>query len=153
MYSKVLRIVARVSGRIFIGPELCHDEAYINSATKYTVDVFQAVQAIKGVRRWQRRLRVPWLPELKALDMHEEEATRFLRPIVTARRRAEKEPGYQKPDDVLQWMMDTPGVGNRDDRVLAKLQLSLNFAAIHTTSMTLTNALVADTSRLFGPYS
>lgn len=148
LYNKLLRIVARVSGRIFIGPELCHDEAYINSATKYTVDIIQAVRAIKNLSRWQRWFRAPSLPEVKAIEKHEEEATRFLRPIVTARRQAEKEPGYEKPDDVLQWLMDTPNVGDRDDRVLAKLQLTISFAAIHTTSMTLTNAYVVETPLL-----
>lgn len=140
VHGKLLRIVARVSGRIFIGAELCNQEAYINSATKYTVDVVQAVRAVQALKPWARWFKGSSLPEVKVLDKHEEEAKRFLRPVVTARRGAEKEPGYQKPDDMLQWLLDNPDIGDRDDRVLAKLQLSISFAAIHTTSLTLTNA-------------
>ncbi|OIW23840.1 cytochrome P450 [Coniochaeta ligniaria NRRL 30616] len=139
--SKLLRVVAIVSGRVFIGPELCHDEAYINAAVNYTIDVIQALQAVQRLTPWQRWLRGSSLPEVKNLDRHEEEATRFLRPIIAARRQAEKDqPGYQKPDDMLQWLMNERDFGEREDRELAKLQLTVSFAAIHTTTLTATNA-------------
>jgi hypothetical protein len=138
--SKLLRIVAIVSGRVFIGPELCHDEAYINAAVNYTIDVIQALRAVQGLTPWQRFLKGSSLPEVRNLDKHEEQATRFLRPVITARRQAEKDqPGYQKPDDMLQWLMDQ-SLGEREDRELAKLQLAVSFAAIHTTTVTATNA-------------
>jgi hypothetical protein len=35
IYGKLLRIVAKVSGRIFIGPELCRSEKYIDTASKW----------------------------------------------------------------------------------------------------------------------
>lgn len=34
IYGKLLRIVAKVSGRIFIGSELCRSEKYIDTASK-----------------------------------------------------------------------------------------------------------------------
>lgn len=139
--SKLLRIVAIVSGRVFLGPELCHDEAYINAAINYTIDVMLALRAVQGLTPWQRWLKGSSLPEVMNLDKHEEEATRFLRPVIAARRQAEKdEPGYQKPDDMLQWLMDAQGLGEREERQLAKLQLTVSFAAIHTTTLTATNA-------------
>lgn len=133
--------MAIVSGRVFIGPELCHDEAYITAAVNYTIDVVQALRAVQGLTPWQRWLKGSSLPEVKNLDKHEEEATRFLRPVITARRQAEREqPGYQKPNDMLQWLMDAQNFGEREDRELAKLQLTVSFAAIHTTTLTATNA-------------
>lgn len=90
---------------------------------------------------WQRPFKAPSLPEVTRLAKREEEAKRILRPIVTARRKAEKEqPGYQKPDDLLQWLMDANKFSDKDDKELAKLQLSISFAAIHTTTLTATNA-------------
>lgn len=130
-----------MSGRIFIGPELCHEETYITASINYTIDVMRARQAIQNLSPWQRWFKAASLPEVKSLDKHEQTASRFLHPIVTARRQAEKEPsGYEKPDDMLQWMMDAQGMREREDRELAKIQLALSFAAIHTTTMTATNA-------------
>ncbi|KAB5549553.1 ent-kaurene oxidase [Coniochaeta sp. 2T2.1] len=137
--SKLNRIVAQVSGRLFLGSELCHDEAYINAAINYTVDLIGAVPVIERIPAWRRWLTAWSVAEVKRVQKHQEEATRFLRPIIAARRRAALEqPGYQKPDDMLQWLLDDH-VG-LDDRWMAKIQLMVSFAAIHTTSTTATNA-------------
>jgi hypothetical protein len=138
--SKLLRTVAIVSGRVFVGPELCRDEAYIGAAVNYTIDLMQARQAIQNCNPLTKWFKAPRLPEIQKLNKHEEEVMKILRPVVTARRRAEKEePGYQKPDDMLQWVLDTKGLGDTQDRELAKIQLLISFAAIHTTTVTATN--------------
>lgn len=149
VYSKLLRIVAIVSGRIFIGPELCHDEEYIDAAVNYTTDLMKARGAIQYLPPWIRWLMAPRLPQVKRLAEREEQARAFLQPVVAARRKAEREqPGYQKPDDMLQWFIDSlKKFGNREDRELAKAQLGLSFAAIHTTTLTTTNAYVAHPSQ------
>ena len=64
------------------------------------------------------------------------------------------DPNWQRPDDMLQWIMnrsvehDTMSVEE-----IAKLQLGLIFAAIHTTTMTATNILytLAVTPEYIGP--
>ncbi|KAF4903983.1 Cytochrome P450 monooxygenase ATR2, partial [Colletotrichum viniferum] len=121
--GKLARIVAKTSGRIFVGPDLCRDEVYLDAAVNYTLDMTAAIQA-KLHHRFQQ-------------------ADDFLRPVVTARRQAalhglnEKD----KPDDMLQWLMDSQdNFGQQSDRAISKYQLSLTVAAIHTTTAALTNA-------------
>lgn len=97
--SKLLRIVAIVSGRVFIGPELCHDEAYIDAAINYTLDVMNARRAVRTITPWLRPFKAPFLPEVRRIASREKKVKDFLSPIVAARRKAEREEaGYEKPD-------------------------------------------------------
>ncbi|KAJ0368801.1 hypothetical protein COL26b_010686 [Colletotrichum chrysophilum] len=51
---------------------------------------------------------------------------------------------YEKPDDMLQWLIDAQDKsknGSRNDAELAIWQLGASFTAIHTTTATATNAL------------
>jgi len=132
-----------VSGRIFIGPELCRDEKYIKAAINYTVDVMGSVRAVQTLPNWQRWFRAGWLPEVRDVQKWQKQAMDFLQPVINkrlgdARRLGEK---YEKPDDALQWLMDgsvRQGKG-RDIETIAKAQLGLSFAAIHTTTQTASN--------------
>jgi len=51
-----------------------------------------------------------------------------------------KDPNWQEPDDMLQWMI-TRGKGKDTIDEITRFQLGLIFAAIHTTSMTVTSIM------------
>lgn len=141
--QKLLRIVAMASGRVFVGPELCRDEAYLDAAINYTVDLMTAVHIINFTPVWLRPIVASFLPQIKKLKVRVREADDFLRPVVAGRRKAAEDPDYQKPDDMLQWIIDSQQkFGEKDDKELAKNQLGVSFAAIHTTTLTTTNAYV-----------
>lgn len=140
----LLRIVAKVSGRIFVGPELCRTEEYIDTAINYTVMTMQAVHAITNVVKSERKSKADALPEVKELKARQKVANEFIKPVIEARKKAMREnPDFQKPDDTLQWILDDgqSKYGEQDDQELTEIQLSLTFAAIHTTTMTATNAM------------
>lgn len=139
--KKLLRIVAMVSGRVFIGPELCREEEYIDASINYTIDVMTAVRDI-GSMNWFRNLRAPYLPSVKRIDQWIAQAFGFLKPVVAARLQAmEDDPKYEKPDDMLQWLLEgSLKSGRADVERIARLQLGVTFAAIHTTTLTTTNA-------------
>ncbi|KAI8282723.1 Cytochrome P450 monooxygenase [Colletotrichum sp. SAR11_57] len=142
--NKLFRIVAMASGRVFVGPELCRDEAYLDTAINYTVDMVNAVLGVMGLPAWRRRFSSRRLPEVKKLFQRFKEAEDFLGPVVTARRDAMAKADYEKPDDMLQWLIDAQDKcknGSRNDAELAIWQLGASFTAIHTTTATATNAL------------
>ncbi|KAK2025270.1 cytochrome P450 [Colletotrichum zoysiae] len=141
--EKVMRTVAIVSGRIFIGPELCHDEAYLNVSINYTIDLMAAIQAVAAIPPYLRPFLAARRPEVKKVQHRIAEADEFLKPVIEARRkRATENPDYQKPDDMLQWMMDLQHkYGQKKDKELARYQLAVSAAAIHTTTAMITNAL------------
>lgn len=141
-YSTLLRIVAIVSGAIFIGGDLCRSEEYLKSSIGYTLDF---VGAVSGLKRWSKRWR--WLgsyfvPEVKKLFAERKKAHDFLEPII-AKRRAAMKAGEDMPDDTLQWMIEKAAKFNLSDDELAESQLNLSMAAIHTTTLTVTMMLVS----------
>jgi len=140
--EKLMRIIAMASGRVFVGPELCRNEDYIDSAINYTVDVLKAIQKVSTIPPWIRPFLAPRRPEVRRVQRRITEAVDFLKPIVQSRREASQDPEYQKPDDMLQWMIDAQEKsGDKDNNNLARYQLAISFAAIHTTSLTATNTL------------
>jgi cytochrome P450 len=139
--QKLVNVVAKVSGRVFVGPELCNDKGYLDMGSNYTIDLMTAVQALKKLRPLTKSFWAPRLPEVKQLRMREKALSDFLRPIVEERMTAKaKDPNWQEPDDMLQWMISRSNGTESIDRI-ASFQLSLIFAAIHTTTMTATNIL------------
>ncbi|GKT48263.1 cytochrome P450 monooxygenase ATR2 [Colletotrichum spaethianum] len=140
--DKLMRIVGMVSGRVFIGPELCRNDTYLEASVNYTVDFMSAVRKVASIPPYLRPILASRTSEVKRVRKRIAEAGTFLNPVVTARREAAANPDYQKPDDVLQWLLESQEkFGQKDDTYLAKCELSLSFAAIHTTSTTTTNAL------------
>lgn len=137
--SKLLKVVAKASGRVFIGSEHCRNEDYIDFAVNYTLELMKAVRAVGAIPWWKRPMTARSIPEVKQLKSRIDQADAFLRPIVSARRAAESSMDYQKPEDMLQWIMDA-GIDGKDEQHLAKAQLDISFAAIHTTTTTATNA-------------
>lgn len=140
MHSKLLRIVAMSSGSVFVGPELCGTEEYLDTSINYTVDLMTTVFIISFLPAWLRPLISPILPQLRRLKRRIREADAFLGPVIAARRKAAQDPCWQRPDDMLQWMLDSPKLREMGDEYLGRVQLGVSFAAIHTTTMTTLNA-------------
>ncbi|KAM0283941.1 hypothetical protein ACHAO9_009467 [Fusarium lateritium] len=141
IHHSLLRIVGMVSGRVFIGPELCRSEQYLDAAINYTMEVMGAQRAIQNIRPWLRPFLARRTPELTKLYQRIEEAQTFLEPVVASRIDAMSDPSYEKPDDFLQWLIDGKDkFPDKNSQNLAKVQLGLTFAAVHTTTLTATNA-------------
>lgn len=136
------RVVAIVSGFVFMGDPLCLDEGYIHSAIRFTMDVDRASLALK---KWPAVLR-PFMqyriPELRTLQEHKRRAYAFLKPVIRERKRLlqlkrEGDETIQLPDDALQWAIEQADDFNlKTEEELAFLQLELSLAAIHTTTNT-----------------
>ncbi|KAI0556086.1 cytochrome P450 [Xylaria curta] len=139
IHSKLLRIVAMVSGRIFIGPELCRDEKYLDSAINYTIEVMTAQRAVVRMHPWLRPFLASRLPEIKKLEQRKKIAREFLKPMIDARKLAASS-ATDGPDDMLQWLINNqPKFPDMHSQNLVDVQLGLSFAAIHTTVLVATN--------------
>lgn len=97
---KLVSMVAKITGRIFVGPELCHNEEYLDAAINYPVELITAAQAVKRTRPFLRPWFAPRLPEVRKLDETESRAKQMLEPIIEARCNAQaNDPDWQQPDD------------------------------------------------------
>ncbi|QRD93057.1 cytochrome P450 [Aspergillus flavus] len=70
IYQKLVNTVAKVSGRIFVGAELSHNKDYLDTAINYTIELGNAVQAVKKMKPWLRPFLAWKLPEVQQLNKH-----------------------------------------------------------------------------------
>ncbi len=134
----LLRMVAIISGHVFIGPDLCHRPEYLDAAVNFTTDITMAVPVVKRWPRTIRPLAKYFEPQLAKVRAHRRRMRDFLAPVI-ADRHARKARGEAMPEDTLQWMLDkTDGEGITDVTEITNMQLLLAMAAIHTTTLTMT---------------
>jgi gliotoxin biosynthesis cytochrome P450 monooxygenase len=155
VYDKVLQIVALLSGRTFVGLPLSRDKEWTNATINFTGDTIRAVRAIEKYHPLIRPLVSYLLPEVKGLRAYREFAGKKLKPQVDAilARRSGKANGHV-PEDILDddvvkgdfnmihWTLNHfKDINSADAILLGQLQMLIAFAAIHTTSLALYNAI------------
>lgn len=137
---KLLRIIATASGRIFVGPELCRNEEYLDTAINFTIDVMKSVYTVAFMPVWLRPILTPMVPFVRTLYRRIRESNDLLHPVVAARRQAAKDAPSGSPDDMLGWLINEQiKAGIEDDQDLVEKQLGASFAAVHTTTQTMTH--------------
>jgi hypothetical protein len=136
----LVRIIAIVSGYIFLGPELCRNEEYMRLSCGYTVDAFTCVMILRALPTWVRGIAKWFIPHYYRIGDYRKRVRNFLVPIIKERRDALSKPGYEAPDDLLQWTINKASRFDeiKSDDDIAQMQLRLSLAAIHTTSTTTT---------------
>ncbi|KAF9047875.1 cytochrome P450 [Panaeolus papilionaceus] len=131
-----MHLVGRAINRSFVGEPLCQSSGYIASNVACAIDVMKTAVLLRRLPLFLKPVVgffVSNLPSL--LEMNKE----FTLPIIQQRRAAMEEKGSEyegKPNDFLQWLMDTAQGNDAKDDELAVRILLLNLAASHTTSRT-----------------
>ena len=134
--------VARLSTRVFLGPVVCRDPAWLRIAVDYTLVVFGAARYL---RMWPAFLQpvVHWfLPVCIYLRKLRSNARKIINQEIKRRNeeRARRGGAVSKAEDSLGWMQEWSA--NHNQKIdLAGGQLSLTMAAIHTTSDLMTKVL------------
>ncbi|KAF7554724.1 hypothetical protein G7Z17_g2689 [Cylindrodendrum hubeiense] len=155
VYLKVLRIVALMNGRIFVGRPLSREEEWIQSTISYTIDCVKARNAIREHPVWKRRWITTKLPEILKLSHHRTRGGEMLAPIMNAQL---SKPSFKEKirnadtgdeeGNFIEWILKyTPEHLRNDPENLAVNQMVLSFAAIHTSSMATTHAILDLASR------
>ncbi|TLS27311.1 hypothetical protein PpBr36_04270, partial [Pyricularia pennisetigena] len=128
-------LAARLSARVFVGPSLCADKAWLAVSAGYAAQCHIAAFKLQSWPRPVRRAVNWFLPECRALRRMVREARRILKPIV-----AEREGKPRK--DTISWLQSALRASNLTRYTVADFQLGLSLAAIHTTTELLTHALL-----------
>lgn len=140
IFNVILRIVAIVSGNIFVGPDLCRHEVYLNAALKFTTDTAAATQEVKRWPKYFRSaaVRLGLCPSIQKAQAHRRALFDLFKPMLEERK-ALMEADRPVPDDLFQWMLEKSmkhGIVNLQH--LTDMQLLIIFAAIHTTTLSAT---------------
>ncbi|KAF7367750.1 hypothetical protein MSAN_00838900 [Mycena sanguinolenta] len=137
----MMAIVARVSNRLFVGLPLCRDKAYLANNVAYTVDVIRSANKITLLPPFLRPI---FGPLISSKNKSNAKAMEILGPLIEERLAKEMELGPDwpgRPNDFLSWMLS---VADEDQKAVLPLTLrilSINMAAIHTSSTAFTQAL------------
>lgn len=144
VYSCLKRIAAILTGRVFVGAPMNRNEKWIETSMDFTHDVYVGGSKL---RKWHYLLRPIvarfLIPEIRKVWKQQDIARHFLVPIMEERFEAQNQSGYEKPNDLIQWLMDNAAKEENPTSFarLAELQLLASFAAIHTTALTCTHVL------------
>ncbi|RYP10386.1 hypothetical protein DL764_000720 [Monosporascus ibericus] len=139
-YETILRTIAGVTSRVFVGLPRCRDEKWLDTAVNYTMDVFRLSSELRPYPPFLRRFVAPWLASTKRLQEHVRVASDCFGSIF-AQRLAEPDGEGKRANDMFQWMADSAKGADRSTDVLIRKMLFLTLAAIHTSTMSTTHAL------------
>ncbi|RMJ20110.1 hypothetical protein CDV36_000278 [Fusarium kuroshium] len=137
-------LVARLSSRVFLGKNLARNDRWLEIAMHYTHDSYSAAAEL---RQWPFFLRpfVYWfLPLCRKLRQEVKDADSLIMPEVNRRKEAvmkAQASGEKLPrtSDTIGWMFE---ISRGRDVNYVYGQLFLSFAAIHTTTETITGCVL-----------
>ncbi|KIK15500.1 hypothetical protein PISMIDRAFT_16470 [Pisolithus microcarpus 441] len=135
----VREVVCRASNRVFVGLPLCLDHDWIDLNSRFAVDVATNANILNMFPKFLVPLVSRKLPKTATGIAR---AMKHLDPVVKERLRCagEHEDDWSdKPNDILQWLIDEKQESST--RRLALRVLTINFASIHSTTNTFTQAL------------
>ena len=142
-YRNIVRVVARVSAIVLVGPSLSRNEEWINISIRDTESIFKTVTVLRFFPPNLRSTVAFFLPQAWMIRYYLYRAKKLIGPIIADRRHAASSghPGALRPNDLLQWMMDAANEVERQPGKLAHLELMTSVASVHTTAGAATHAL------------
>ncbi|ETN42422.1 uncharacterized protein HMPREF1541_01577 [Cyphellophora europaea CBS 101466] len=142
-YESMLRIVARGSNRVFVGKSLCRDPELLDIAVKWAQLMPMSASILRQLPLFSR----PFLAPLITFFNHwyARKFIKIVKPEVIRRQQLAQSQKADKPNDLLQWTIDLAEssalVSERDPETIALRLLVINFAAIHTSTFSVTHAI------------
>ncbi|KAJ3566941.1 hypothetical protein NP233_g6679 [Leucocoprinus birnbaumii] len=140
-YNTVMHIVARTSNRYFTGLPLCRDEGYVSLQERFTIDVIIGARIINCFPDFLKPVVGQYLT---TVPKSVKRAVDYLGPMVEERLAEIDEHGANwpgKPNDLISWLLEIAEGYQRTVHDIVLRILAINFAAIHTSTMSFTQAL------------
>lgn len=131
MHSNLLRAVAQVSSRVFLGDKLCRDPELLRITTTYTHSLTMTVGKLNAWPAVLRRIVQRFLPHTRELQQSVKDAQVLIGGLVKEREAMRAKGDSTVYADVLEWL---PQIAKGRSYDLALVQLALSFVAIHTTA-------------------
>ncbi|KAF2704104.1 cytochrome P450 monooxygenase-like protein [Pleomassaria siparia CBS 279.74] len=142
-YHSILRLVARVSARIFLGQPLCRNEEWLEISTEFTENTFVTLVVLRLFPRFLHATLSWILPSAWRSTNYIRRAQRLLTPgikklqsgIITT-------PSHgDTGSTLLEWMIEIANDNERNAKDLAHLEVVLSLASIHTSQMNAVHVL------------
>ncbi|KAM6503706.1 Cytochrome P450 [Amanita muscaria] len=140
-YTTIMDIVCRASNRMLVGLPLCRDPDWMDLNKRFTLDMVKASIVLTVI---PATLRPAVAPFLRDVSKGIERGTKHIEPLIKERLENEAQHGKDwpgRPNDIISWLFDVTRERPRSTLRMVKAILMTNFAAIHTTTMTLTTLM------------
>ncbi|CVL02151.1 gibberellin cluster-C13-oxidase [Fusarium mangiferae] len=150
LYEMMLRTVALLSGRAFVGLPLCRDQGWLQASIGYTV---HCVSIRDQLHTWSPVLRPiigPFLPSVRSVRRHLRFAAEIMAPLISHvlqedenQHRADAPLADQTKErgTFISWLLRHLPEELRTPEQVGLDQMLVSFAAIHTTTMALTKVV------------
>lgn len=150
VFEKLIKTVARISARVFVGLPLCRDEEWLKVTTKYTEDILNARKTISKYPFFLRPFIAPFLPECRLLRNDRRRAAKMLAPTIAAIIKSHSNGSNDSPCkedstsldkngqyNLVSWILGHYKANQKPSaEVIGEEQLLAAVAAIHTTTFT-----------------
>jgi hypothetical protein len=133
LYGAMARVVALLSGRVFVGRPLSRNEEWINASINYTMDAVKAQHAIAKWPVYLRDIVAPFLPEIRGVKQYGARGAKLLAPILkaTLERAQRVKIGFADDNEqgtFISWILRHTTQKDREDpRFLADSQMTCKF--------------------------
>ncbi|KAF4986043.1 hypothetical protein FDECE_16157 [Fusarium decemcellulare] len=135
--SILVRIISRISARVFLGPGDCRNEEWLTTTAEYSESLFITGFILRVFPHFLRPFVAPLLPSYRTLLRNVSSGRRIIGGVIRSRQ-VQQDDSNQ---DILQWMIDAATGDERLPDNLAQRILILSLASIHTTAMTMTHSM------------
>ncbi|KAF2259658.1 cytochrome P450 [Lojkania enalia] len=152
VHEVTVRIVARLVAGVFVGARFARDDEWTRLSLGLATDLVYARDAIKKWPTWFQPVVGPFLKDIRTVNGQLTKMAEMLKPVIENsvlegahsinktvydEQKIDLEHGGGEPEGTfMSWVLSR--LNNTDPEVIARVQLSLSFASINTT----TNALV-----------
>ncbi|EKM61840.1 uncharacterized protein PHACADRAFT_112752 [Phanerochaete carnosa HHB-10118-sp] len=140
-YPVISTIVTRAANRVFVGMPICRDSGYVHMMVHFEEDVSKAVKLLTILPGFMKRAAGR---NATVIDKRIQQCLDYLRPVIDDRMAMMAVFGKDwadKPNDLLQWIINEVVARNQGPEEVARIVLFINFGAIGTTSAAILHAL------------
>ncbi|KAI0713154.1 cytochrome P450 [Cerioporus squamosus] len=137
-----LKIVSRASNRVFVGLPVCRKQEYLDLAVRFTIDTLKDIALISCI---PQSLKSSLGQYFSAVKKTVRQTVPHLKPLLDERRAKMEEYGEdypEKPNDMLQWILESAIPRNYSDVQVVERIMLVNFIALHTSSNSIAHALL-----------
>ena len=148
--DSLMQIIPRGVNRMLVGLPLCRNEEYISNMTKFAQACIMTSQVyLRYIPQWLK----PVLGPLVTIpnNRYWRNTTKYTIPLIKGRlvnfKRKSEDAGFEweEPNDYISWHIEHATSENRQDEltpdIMSRRLMAVNFAGIHTTSLSTTNCL------------
>ncbi|KAF2859821.1 putative P450 monooxygenase [Piedraia hortae CBS 480.64] len=149
VYDNMMDVISRVSNRLFVGLPLCRNEDFLKNNSAFAIDVITATALMPFVPRFLH----PLVGHLMCIPNHihywrtRKHTLPYIKKLLADFKEQQDSPDSKivLPENYLAWHIRTAAAEGRtkelDPDMISRFIMPVEFAAIHTTTLTITMVL------------